>query len=94
MYVYICVGCLIITPPKRIADQMVQWLGKPAAVPEVPGSNPWEGMDVELSVLGSTSSCAQKTGRREVPGSIPGRACRPSRSKFSVVFSETRVNAG
>ena len=22
------------------ADQMVQWLGKPAAVPEVPGSNP------------------------------------------------------
>ena len=23
-----------------LADQMVQWLGKPAAVPEVPGSNP------------------------------------------------------
>ena len=22
------------------ADQMVQWLGQPAAVPEVPGSNP------------------------------------------------------
>ena len=24
----------------------------------------------------------------------PGRACRPSRSEFSVVISETRVNAG
>ena len=35
-----------------------------------------------------------KTGRREVPGSNPGRACRPSRSEFSVVFSETRVNTG
>ena len=28
---------------------------------------------------------ALKTGRREVPGSIPGLACRPSRSEFSVV---------
>ena len=26
------------------------------------------------------------TGRREVPGSMSGRACRPSRSEFSVVF--------
>ena len=26
-------------------------------------------------------------------GSIAGRSCRPSRSQFSVVFSETRVNA-
>ena len=26
-----------------------------------------------------------KTGRRGVPGSNPGRACRPSHSKFSVV---------
>ena len=25
---------------KFYADQMVQWLGKSAAVPEVPGSNP------------------------------------------------------
>ena len=25
---------------KLVADQMVPWLGKPAAVPEVPGSNP------------------------------------------------------
>ena len=25
-------------------------------------------------------------------GSIPGRTCRPSRSEFSVVFSETRIN--
>ena len=32
--------------------------------------------------------------RRLVPGSNPGRACRPSRSEFSVVFSETRVNTG
>ena len=35
-----------------------------------------------------------KTGRREVPGSNRGRTCRPSRSEFSVVFSETRVNTG
>ena len=35
-----------------------------------------------------------KTGRREVPDSKPGHACRPSRSEFSVVFSETRVNTG
>ena len=35
-----------------------------------------------------------ETGRREVPGSNLGRACRPSRSEFSVVFSETRVNTG
>ena len=37
---------------------------------------------------------ALKTGRREVPDSIPGRACRSSRSEFSVVFSETRLNTG
>ena len=37
---------------------------------------------------------ALKTGRREVPGLFPGRTCRPSRSEFPVVFSETRVNAG
>ena len=35
-----------------------------------------------------------KTGRREVSGSNPGRAYRPKRSEFSVVFSETRVNTG
>ena len=38
------------------------------------------------------SGSAQKTGRREVPSSNPGRACRPTRSEFSVVFSENRVN--
>ena len=43
---------------------------------------------------GPTSGTAVKlkTGRREVPGSNLGRACRPSRSEFSVVFSETRLN--
>ena len=40
------------------------------------------------------SGSALKTGLREVPGSIPGLACRPSRSKFFMVFSETRVNTG
>ena len=33
-----------------------------------------------------------KTGRRGVPRSFLGRACRPSRLEFSMVFSETRVN--
>ena len=31
---------------------------------------------------------------QEVPGSIPGYACRPNRSEFSMIFSETRVNTG
>ena len=35
---------------------------------------------------------ALKSGRREVPGSVLDRACRPCRSEFSMVFSETRVN--
>ena len=35
-----------------------------------------------------------KTGRREVPSSFLGRACRPSHSEFFVIFSETRVNTG
>ena len=42
----------------------------------------------------SGTAVTLKTGRREVPGSVPGHACRPSRSEFSVVFSETRVNTG
>ena len=35
---------------------------------------------------------ALKISRREVPGSIPSRSYRPSRSEFSVVFSETRID--
>ena len=35
-----------------------------------------------------------KTGRREVPSSNSGHACRLSRSEFSVVFSESCVNRG
>ena len=42
----------------------------------------------------SGTAVTLKTGRRELPGSNPGRACRPSRSEFSVVFSETRVDTG
>ena len=45
----------------------------------------------QLEPLQWRSGSALKTGRREVPGSIPGRACRPGRLEFSVVFSETRV---
>ena len=40
------------------------------------------------------SSSALKTGRRQMPGSILGHACRPSRSEVSVVFSETHVKTG
>ena len=40
------------------------------------------------------SGSALKTGRQEVPGSIPSRACRTSRPEFPGVFSETRVNTG
>ena len=41
-------------------------------------------------LIGSTL----KTGRREMQGSIFGRAYRPSRLEFNVVFSETRVTTG
>ena len=34
------------------------------------------------------------TFKREVSDSISGRACEPSRSEFSVLFSENRVNTG
>ena len=40
------------------------------------------------------SGSVLKTGRREVPGSIPGSAYRPSRSEFFMFFSETRLNMG
>ena len=45
-----------------------------------------------VRVLTNGGVVALKSGRREVLGSILGRACRPRRSEFSVVFSETRVN--
>ena len=38
------------------------------------------------------SGSVLKTGRLEVLGSNSDRACQPSRSEFSMVFSETRVN--
>ena len=40
------------------------------------------------------SGFALKTDRREVLSLNPGRAYRPKRTKFSVVFSETRVKYG
>ena len=40
------------------------------------------------------SGSALKACKWELPGSISGRACRPSRSEISVVFSETRVKYG
>ena len=54
-----------------------------------------EQISIPLNI-GPTSGIAVtlKTGRRDVPGSNSGRACRSSRSEFSVVFSETRVNTG
>ena len=38
------------------------------------------------------SGSVLKSDRREAPCS--SRACRPSRSEFSMLFSETRVNTG
>ena len=54
------------------------------------------GTKVFHHVLGPPSGAVVtlRTGRREEPGSNTGRACRPSCSEFSVVFSETRVNTG
>ena len=36
--------------------------------------------------------CAFETDRREMLSSIPGHVCRPSRSEFTLVFSESRIN--
>ena len=80
-----------------MADQAVQWLGELTAARKVPGLNPSKGINVKFSILGPISGCVDlrtKTGTREVLGSIPGRACPPSRSEFPMVFSETRVNTG
>ena len=48
-----------------------------------------DGMACIIFNYGPTSGgvVTLKTGRREVPGSNPGRACRTIRSEFSVVFS-------
>ena len=35
-----------------------------------------------------------KTGKQEVPGTIPSCAYQPSHSEFSVVFCKTPVNTG
>ena len=40
------------------------------------------------------SGSALKVGRREVPGSNLGRACRLSRLEFSGIFSKTLVSTG
>ena len=55
--------------------------------PEINGSE-------ELETHQWQSGPAFKTGRRQVQGLIPGRACRTSRSEFFVVFFETCVNTG
>ena len=41
-----------------------------------------------------SSGSALKTGRRKVPGSIPGRPCWPSRSEFTVVFFRNSLKYG
>ena len=67
---------------KDVADRTVKWLGKPAAEPKVPGSNP--GRHGCRAVRPWPHQWLRsKTGRREVPGTFLGRACRPSRSEFS-----------
>ena len=55
-----------------------------------------QGARVKAVAYSPTSGTAVtlKTGRRDMPGSNPGRACQPSRSEFPVVFSETSVNMG
>ena len=75
--------CLLFSRPT------VKWLGKPAAERKVPDSNPG------MAWMSSPHQwLLSKAGRWKEPGSFLGRACRPSRSEFSVVFSETLVNTG
>ena len=51
-------------------------------------------ISVFLYALQWRSDSALKTGGREMLASIPGRACQPSCSEFSVVLVETLVNTG
>ena len=64
----------ILNDPSSICcgRPVVKWLGKLASEPKVPGSNPGQGMDVEMSVLGPTSCCAQKLvdGRCQVQSPV------------------------
>ena len=50
--------------------------------------NPISIIDTNLYLLPHQwpSGSELKAGRQEVPGWIPGHACRPSRSEFSLVF--------
>ena len=45
-----------------------------------------------LYPTGHRAVLLSKSGKRKVVDSIPGCACRPNCSDFSLVFSETRVN--
>ena len=51
---------------------------------------------VNHTLTGPASPAAEwfcgRNGKQDVPGLILGHAFRPSRSAFSVVFSEIRVN--
>ena len=49
---------------------------------------------IYISYFLSSTVVTLKTGRRELQSLNPGRACRPGRSEFFVVFPETRVNTG
>ena len=56
------------------------------------GRKGWEDLWIVIKTNSSALCSARKTGGWEVPGSILSRACQPSRSRFSVVFSKARVN--
>ena len=64
----------------------LKWLGQPVAEPKVPGSNPGQGTDVKTVRPRPHQWLCSETGRRKVPGLFLGRASRPSRSEFFVVF--------
>ena len=54
----------------------------------------WKLLKVHFLLFYSPTSSALKTGRGEVPGSIPGCTRVPKHLKFSAVSSETCVNTG
>ena len=81
VYIIMMVFCQweapILGPP--ISNPTLCWLGTRLSLAEEPHQ--------------CRSGSDLKTGRRELPGSNPVHACRPSRSEFSVVFFETRESS-
>ena len=79
---------------KNPTDQVVQWLGEPTAAPKVRGSKLRENHGCHNCLTLSPPVAALKNWQTRGASFILRRACRPTHSKFSVVFSDTCAYTG